>query len=80
MRIDLQVPFADKDIAKRRGARWDPGHKTWYIQNTSRIEVFMEWIPEHLKQPTNSKPLEHGEFVVTAPRTPKKVNRRAKFR
>ena len=29
-RIDLDVPFADKDKAKALGARWDPAQKSWY--------------------------------------------------
>lgn len=29
-RVDLQVPFAEKDEAKRLGARWDSRQRTWY--------------------------------------------------
>ncbi|WP_235483569.1 DUF5710 domain-containing protein [Streptomyces roseoverticillatus] len=29
-RIWLDVPYAQKDEAKRAGARWDPGAKRWY--------------------------------------------------
>jgi hypothetical protein len=28
--IYLAVPYAEKDIAKRLGARWDPSEKLWY--------------------------------------------------
>ena len=30
-RIYLTVPFAEKDDAKRHGARWDPERKRWWI-------------------------------------------------
>jgi hypothetical protein len=33
--IDLQVPFADKEAAKRLGARWDANLKVCYVRPTS---------------------------------------------
>ena len=30
-RIDLRVPFNEKEEAKRQGARWDTGQKVWYV-------------------------------------------------
>lgn len=30
LRIDLKVPFAEKDEAKQLGARWDGERKVWY--------------------------------------------------
>jgi hypothetical protein len=39
-RIDLQVPFAEKEDAKLLGARWDAEKKVWYTlseQDASRI-------------------------------------------
>lgn len=30
-RINLQVPFNEKDAAKRLGARWDGDGKIWYV-------------------------------------------------
>lgn len=37
----LNVPYAEKEEAKRQGARWDPEKKKWYI------EVFanQKWAP-----------------------------------
>ena len=29
-RIDLKVPFVEKDQAKVHGARWDRDNQTWY--------------------------------------------------
>jgi hypothetical protein len=45
MRTDLQVPFAEKDEAKRLGARWDATRKVWYVQNESDLAPFSRWLP-----------------------------------
>lgn len=45
MRTDLQVPFAEKDEAKRLGARWDAARKVWYVQNTTELDAFSRWLP-----------------------------------
>eukprot|EP00391_Amoebophrya_sp_Ameob2_P012471 CAMPEP_0178984008 /NCGR_PEP_ID=MMETSP0795-20121207/1370_1 /TAXON_ID=88552 /ORGANISM="Amoebophrya sp., Strain Ameob2" /LENGTH=792 /DNA_ID=CAMNT_0020674831 /DNA_START=231 /DNA_END=2610 /DNA_ORIENTATION=+ len=39
--VDLNVPFSDKDEAKRRGAWWDPEKQKWYVRgygDRSRLE------------------------------------------
>jgi hypothetical protein len=46
MRINLKVPFAQKDAAKELGARWDPVRKIWYVVDPECIEVFSDWMPE----------------------------------
>ena len=71
MRIDLIVPFSEKDIAKRRGALWDMDKKVWYVENHPRIDLFMNWMPERLIKATTSSPLKHPEHIVTQPRTPR---------
>lgn len=38
-RIDLTVPFAEKDEAKRLGARWDGERKLWYVPDV----VYGKW-------------------------------------
>lgn len=37
----LNVPYAQKDVAKKLGAKWDPKKKKWYIfdDNPSKIEL-----------------------------------------
>ncbi|MBN8283763.1 DUF5710 domain-containing protein [Zoogloea sp.] len=47
MRTNLQVPFAEKDEAKRLGARWDATKRVWYVQNMTDPAVFKRWLPEH---------------------------------
>lgn len=46
MRLNLKVPFAEKDQAKKLGARWDAGRKTWYIDD-GKVDPapFARWSP-----------------------------------
>ena len=39
----LNVPFAEKDEAKRLGARWDPARKKWYVPNGVDADQFSRW-------------------------------------
>lgn len=51
MRVDLKVPYRDKDAAKAAGARWDAARKTWYWQATGEQGVnakLLKWMPAHL--------------------------------
>ncbi len=45
MRHDLKVPFAEKDQAKKLGARWDAARKRWYIDGSLDPAVFARWQP-----------------------------------
>ena len=45
MRIDLKVPFAEKDTAKALGAHWDPAKKIWYVKDAD-LTPFTRWIPD----------------------------------
>jgi Domain of unknown function (DUF5710) len=47
-RLDLDVPFAEKDEAKRLGARWDPTARTWYVPPGVAREAFARWLPPPL--------------------------------
>ena len=51
MRVDLKVPFSQKDEAKKLGARWDSARKTWYVENVEHIGRFLQWVPDHLRKP-----------------------------
>ena len=44
-RIDLAVPFAEKDEAKRLGARWDGERKLWYVPDGVDAGAFGRWLP-----------------------------------
>lgn len=45
MRHDLKIPFAEKDQAKKLGARWDAGRKLWYIEGKLDPGLFSRWHP-----------------------------------
>lgn len=45
MRFDLKVPFAEKDEAKKLGARWDPARKLWYVTDKPDMAPFACWTP-----------------------------------
>ena len=45
MRVNLKVPFAEKDEAKKLGARWDAARKIWYVENKPDMAPFARWAP-----------------------------------
>jgi hypothetical protein len=46
MRFNLKVPFAEKDDAKKLGARWDAARKLWYVQDKDDLAPFSRWSPQ----------------------------------
>ena len=42
-RVYLNVPFEDKEEVKRRGGRWDPEVKKWYVGEYAPKKDFEEW-------------------------------------
>lgn len=45
MRFNLKVPFAEKEAAKKLGARWDAARKVWYVVNQDDMQPFTKWSP-----------------------------------
>jgi exodeoxyribonuclease VII large subunit len=45
-RIDLRVPYAQKEEAKAFGARWDTENRTWYAPPNTDLEHLKRWLPE----------------------------------
>lgn len=45
MRMNLKVPFAEKEQAKKLGARWDAAQKVWYIEKLIDMAPFARWSP-----------------------------------
>jgi hypothetical protein len=43
---DLNVPFHEKDDAKRLGARWDAVRKTWFLPDGTDTAPFAKWLPQ----------------------------------
>jgi hypothetical protein len=44
-RIDLRVPYRDKDEAKRLGARWDSATRVWFVPEELDPARFQRWLP-----------------------------------
>ncbi|MEJ0062748.1 MAG: DUF5710 domain-containing protein [Alphaproteobacteria bacterium] len=44
-RVDLDVPFAEKDQAKKLGAKWDAIHKVWFVPDGTEAAPFQKWLP-----------------------------------
>ncbi len=43
MRVDLKVPYEQKDDAKRLGARWDRERRVWYVPDGVDPAPFARW-------------------------------------
>ena len=44
MKTYLNVPYAEKDAAKRMGARFDMSCKRWYVPDGTHWAPFKKWI------------------------------------
>ena len=50
MRVDLYVPFSQKDLAKSKGARWDAERKTWYVIDPLDMKAFALWMGKDVQE------------------------------
>jgi hypothetical protein len=39
IRLNLMVPFARKDEAKKLGAKWDASEKTWWLEKSDAAAI-----------------------------------------
>lgn len=46
--IFLNCPFQEKELAKQKGARWNPQAKKWYITSDMVLTDFQAWLPEDM--------------------------------
>ncbi len=46
MKIQLNVPYAEKDAAKVAGAQWDAQNKKWYLWDQNKIDAVTRWLPD----------------------------------
>lgn len=70
MRSNLKVPFAEKDEAKKLGARWDAARKIWYVVNDGDLDGFYRWSPtphEEALAPAPRKPAKAGQNIAGSP-------------
>ncbi|MGK2742656.1 zincin-like metallopeptidase domain-containing protein, partial [Tepidicaulis sp. LMO-SS28] len=45
-RIYLDVPYEEKEAAKKRGARWDRKVKSWFVREGADLEAVSKWMPK----------------------------------
>lgn len=48
VRIDLNVPYSEKDEAKSLGAKWDWVKKIWYVPDGVNPRPFARWLPSEV--------------------------------
>lgn len=53
MRVNLSVPYREKDEAKRLGARWDHQAGLWFVENPEDLAPFARWL--NLEAPPRRK-------------------------
>jgi hypothetical protein len=70
MRINLKVPFSEKDSAKAAGARWDGQRKVWFVVGHEDLTPFTRWLnrPRGQQQKKNRVKVMSKPGVAT-PRT-----------
>lgn len=44
-RINLKVPFADKDQARASGAKWSANQKVWFVDAGADLNRVSQWLP-----------------------------------
>lgn len=54
-RVDLSVPYEEKDAAKMLGAKWDTASKIWFVPEGIDAEPFKKWLPIPPKKEPNSR-------------------------
>ena len=69
-RVDLKVPFADRDEAKSAGARWDSGetggNKTWYAPPQTDLKQMARWLPGNVTIASGAPSAPGAKSVVPA--------------
>jgi len=44
-RVYLEVPYGQKNDAKKLGAQWDGSARRWYVPDDLDPKIFAEWLP-----------------------------------
>src|SRR4051812_42886672 len=60
-RVDLLVPFVEKEDAKALGARWDSQRKLWYAPPGADLQDLDRWVPRDFRLPTTQVAGTDGE-------------------
>ncbi|WP_142850701.1 DUF5710 domain-containing protein [Telmatospirillum sp. J64-1] len=66
-RIYLDVPFAQKDLAKAAGAEWDMERKAWFVPPGTDTEPFQQWMKAPDQAPAESQEKQQGAAPAQEP-------------
>jgi hypothetical protein len=66
MRVDLQIPFDEKDSAKLLGAQWDVARRTWYVIDPEDLSKFAKWMGEDVQNFYFQKKPQKGKMATRA--------------
>jgi len=70
VRTNLLVPFAEKDAAKKLGARWDAARKVWYVEGVENLAAFSKWLPGQQAAPVATAGKPPVRSAPSKPRAP----------
>jgi hypothetical protein len=61
----INVPYAEKNLAKENGAKWDPQKKSWFIPREIDHIYFQQWIKkENISETSDNNIRSSGFFVA----------------
>lgn len=63
MRVDLQVPFDERESAKFLGAMWDVARKTWYVIDPDDLKKFAKWMGKDVQSFYFEKKKQSGKMA-----------------
>lgn len=46
MKLLLDVPYLEKDFAKKNGAKWNASKKSWFIDDITKVPNVLKWLPK----------------------------------
>ncbi len=60
----LNVRYADRELAKRLGARWDPAVQRWYCPPGAALATIFKWRGEAAKIAAAPHPAQNENFEL----------------
>jgi hypothetical protein len=61
MIVELNVPYEEREQAKKMGCRWNPVKKTWYVVDVDDLSVFSKWFYYWQAKPNNEREHKNGK-------------------
>lgn len=90
MRVYLDIPFNELELAKSHGVKFDLDKRMWFIQDHPTMKfvyddpdqhlfilLFGKWFANKMKKVKHER-VKYRKHVVTQPRTPRKKNKKSR--